>query len=90
MRVNGLPSNKAANPETTKKPTKLWPINKPKKYLTPDLNPKAEPTPANDNTPGPGVIINKTEANMNSNKLDLLCFSRQSKVKKKLFDYESL
>lgn len=63
--VTGSASTSAPNPEITKTPTKLLPINRPTKYFSPDRNPKADPTPANDKTPGPGVIISKIAATTN-------------------------
>lgn len=42
--------------------TKLVPTNSPPTYRVPAANPYAEPTPAVDNTPGPGVISKKKTA----------------------------
>ena len=41
--------------------TKKSQTNRPAKYLKPCCQPNAAPTPANDNTPGPGVINIKSE-----------------------------
>ena len=54
-----------ARPETTIIATIFVPIKRPKTYLTPDLNPNADPIPAVDKTPGPGVINKKNTAKEN-------------------------
>ena len=54
-----------ARPEITIIATIFVPINRPKTYLIPDLNPKADPIPAVDKTPGPGVINKKNTAKEN-------------------------
>ena len=53
-------SNKnCLKPKTTNSATPLVPKNKPMRYIIPTFQPKPAPTPANDNTPGPGVTIIK-------------------------------
>jgi len=54
-----------ARPEITARQTRLVPRNKPKRYRNPCRQPYAAPTPANDNTPGPGVIIKRKTARAN-------------------------
>jgi hypothetical protein len=51
--------------EITAKQTRLVPRNKPKRYRNPCRQPYAAPNPANDNTPGPGVIIKRKTARVN-------------------------
>ena len=68
--VTGSANTKAPSPEITKTPTRLLPTNRPIKYFSPARNPNADPTPANDKTPGPGVIISKIAAATNISKIN--------------------
>ena len=51
----------AANPVITAMLTIKCPANRPAIYLSPSCQPNAAPTPAKDNTPGPGVMNIKSE-----------------------------
>ena len=60
--INGRAKSAADKPEITANATAFVPKNRPVTYRMPRQGPKADPTPAVDNTPGPGVSSNKKTA----------------------------
>jgi hypothetical protein len=61
-RIKGSAKSVAESPEITAIATAFVPKNNPVTYNMPRQGPKAEPTPAVDKTPGPGVNSNKITA----------------------------
>ena len=62
IRIKGSAKSVAESPEITAIATEFVPKNNPVMCNIPRQGPKAEPTPAVDKTPGPGVNSNKITA----------------------------
>ena len=77
----GKEKTTVARPEITIIATIFVPIKRPKTYLIPDRNPNADPIPAVDKTPGPGVINKKNTAKENIIKVIVLKYRNFRNIK---------